>query len=501
MQKLPENSMQRPTVQKPHFSRLCSAYAGIVWILLLVGTMFLTACGSSSSSTGQIPVTLSGNWQFAVASPADGSFSGGLQGGFLLQQSGSVKGGAAYSVALPPAGTPTVCSSGSAPITGTITSQNVTLTAVAGNQTFVLTGTLSFDGQTMAGTYTSTVPAGSTCGTNQTGLQWSAILVPPMTGSVQGSFHSTGGAAGLKEQGFLVSGGLSQADNAGSSSAAVTGNLNFVNAVTLQTDYPCISTARVSGQISGNTVTLSILGSDGSNIGQIGASAGSGLQIATFDHAVGGYVLHSLGAPAYAVYAAACGGGSLATPADYGNLCLSLNSTAPCALPVTLTPAGLLFPTQLQGTTSMQTITLANASSSTLSNVNLALTNLSNYAETDDCGPVGVPSNLQPFSLSKGQSCVITISFTPQCGAQCPSSIDATLTLNDPANSTIYSVPITGTAFAPQQARFSTPDFGWTDVPKGNHIRLLLTSKRSEQAVPILNSRLGQDVEDHAEIY
>ena len=30
-------------------------------------------------------LTLSGNWQFTLANPPDGSFLGGLQGGFLLQ--------------------------------------------------------------------------------------------------------------------------------------------------------------------------------------------------------------------------------------------------------------------------------------------------------------------------------------------------------------------------------------------------------------------------------
>ena len=168
----------------------------------------LTACGGSSSSRSTVEnVTLAGNWQFAVAPPSDGSFLGGLQGGFLLQNGSSATGAAAYSVSLPELLIP--CSSGTAQITGTLSGQTVTLTAVAGTQTFTFTGTLAlnstpvvgstvFVGETMSGTYTSTAGTaadGTACGTAQTGLQWSAVLVPPITGIIQGSFHSTGGAA------------------------------------------------------------------------------------------------------------------------------------------------------------------------------------------------------------------------------------------------------------------------------------------------------------------
>ncbi len=164
-----------------------------------------------------------------MANPPDGSFLGGLQGGFLLQNSGSVTGAAVYSVSLPLLAFP--CNSGSAPITGTISGQTVTLTAVAGTQTFTLTGMLSSDGSTMVGTYKSTAGTaadGAPCGTVQTGLQWSAISVPPITGPIQGSFHSTGGSAGLSNQDFAVTGSLLQGENIGASNATVTGTLTFL---------------------------------------------------------------------------------------------------------------------------------------------------------------------------------------------------------------------------------------------------------------------------------
>ena len=128
-------------------------------LLLLAGAMTLSSCGgngNASKSNSQIPANLSGNWQFTMAPPADGSFAGGLQGGFLLQPSSSVTGAVAYSVSLPPIQNSMVCNSGSAAITGTLTGSNVVLTAVAASQTFSFTGTLSFDGSTIVGTYDST---------------------------------------------------------------------------------------------------------------------------------------------------------------------------------------------------------------------------------------------------------------------------------------------------------------------------------------------------------
>src|SRR5208282_470158 len=116
----------------------------------------------------------------------------------------------------------------------------------------------------------------------------------------------------LDEQDFVVSGALNQAVNTGASSAAVTGNLNFLNPTTNQSDYSCLSLATVSGQISGNTVVLQVLGPDGSVVGQIGDSPGSngvtGVNPATVTLAQGGYALSGAG-PTYMVATSTCPGG------------------------------------------------------------------------------------------------------------------------------------------------------------------------------------------------
>src|SRR5271170_5672467 len=181
MQTLITPRMRSRTNRRPQ--PVSTTHARCLFLLLLAATMALSACRVSNPAVPTVPATLSGNWQFTMAAPADGSFEGGLEGGFLLQTNGSATGSVAYSIALPNNPTPTVCNSGSAAITETLTAssgnQAVSITAVADTQTFTLTGTLSFDGSTMAGTYNSTsgtAADGTPCGTAQSGLQWSAIL-------------------------------------------------------------------------------------------------------------------------------------------------------------------------------------------------------------------------------------------------------------------------------------------------------------------------------------
>jgi hypothetical protein len=492
--------------------RFCTARMKSLALLLLTGTIMLSACGGGNSSSGpQIPLTLSGNWQFTMAPPSDGSFLGGLQGGFLLQNNGVVTGAATYSVSLPNLLIP--CNTGSAAITGSISGQSVkTLVAVAGTQTFTLTGTLSLDGLTMAGTYTSTAGTagdGSPCGTAQPpagvpGLQWSAVLVPPLTGSITGSFHSTGGAAGLDEQDFLVTGALNQAANTGTSNATVTGNLSFLNTLTNASDYPCFTSASLYGQISGNSVTLEMFGTDGSELGLIGEPVGSlgstGVNPVTLNSAHGGYVLQGDG-PSYLVATTPSGAtpcpGSLENifvAGDFGNICFALSGVSACQQPITLTPSALIFPAQVLGSPSTaQTITLANASGTMVGGVALNLTNsdgVANFTETDTCGVNGVPSLGQPFDLIAGQSCVITITFAPleTCAvgtpaAQCPSSLNATLVATSSNIETIFTVPITGNGV--NAAAASTRE---------------LDNDKTVQTLSSASNRIFHDVEHHAEI-
>ncbi|MGA7686008.1 MAG: hypothetical protein WCC32_08660 [Terriglobales bacterium] len=494
---------------------------GLPWLLLL-GTMVLSACGGGGSSA-VVPVnaTLSGNWQFTMAPPADGSYLGGLQGGFLLQANSAATGAATYAVSLPEL--PYPCNSGSATITGMMSTQNGwQLTAVAGTQTFTLTGTLSLDGLTMAGTYNSTAGTagdGSPCGTAQTGLQWSAVLIQPLTGSLAGNFHSAGGAAGLAEQDFLVSGSLVQAANTGSSSAVVTGTLTFLNSLADESDYPCFTVAALYGQVSGNSIALQITGSDGTVWGLIGEPVGSlgstGVNPVTVNAVHGGYVLQGAG-PSYSVATNACPGslGNLSEAGDFGSICLALNGVSACQQPITLTPSALIFETQTVGAPpAYQTITLANASGNSLGSVTLNLVNDSgtaNYTETDACGVNGAASLGQPFNLVAGQSCAITIGFGPleTCAVglppdQCPSPLNATLIVTTPSDGMIISMPITGTAVSEDAAATDQFDFGLESILEARVFPAPLTSGDGQPPRAVATNasdRISRCGGDHAEI-
>jgi hypothetical protein len=507
-------------------------------VLLLAGLM-LSGCGGSSSSSSQNRGLLAGNWQFTLASPADGSFAGSpnpactstagaplplCSGGFLLQNKGSVNGAVVYSIELPPTqsgGSPTLCNSGSAPITGTVSGQSVTLTAVAGTQTFTLTGTLAADGSIMMGTYSST--DGKGCGTAQTGLQWSATSVQPLTGSVQGIFHSAAGrfqtvsgdVLNISNQNFPVSGVLTQGANIGASNATVTGTLTFQG-------YPCLDTASVNGQISGNSVVLQIIASNGLNAGQIGSPglANDPISPVVFQSTQGGSVLK--GSKGYGVNTQFCPVSNL--PGDSGDICLALGNSTSCTQPISLSPASLTFPPQaLSAPPTTQTITLTNTdpSNATLTGLSIGnllepsssfggfsdFTGLPSFTEQDTCASAPQAT----FSLAPRQSCSITILFAPQqscpwlpfpappsaLGAPpsaCPLPLTATLTVNSPTSAdslTAFAVPITGTGLSAIVPSTPELDFGAEALSEASSAQVLSFTNQSNLPVQILPA-LGQ---------
>ncbi len=489
-------------------STLSASGIKVNWLLffLWTGLMALSACGGRSSSQPQATGTLAGNWQFTLSAPPDSSFVGGIQGGFLLQNNQSVTGGAVYAISLPAesGGSPTLCNSGSAPITGTFSGQNVTLTAVAGPQTFNLTGTLSASGSTMMGTYTST--DGQGCGTAQSGLPWSATFVPSVTGTIQGNFHSVLNPL-LKNQVFAVTGSLTQGENIGASNATVTGTLNFQN-------YPCLASASVNGTISGNSVILKIIATSGLNVGQIGAPAGyanpSPVSLMT---STAGSVLQ--GPNGYGVSTNACPGGTLA--GDIGDVCLALGSSTSCTQPILLTPAFITFPAQQVGsvpTAQVLTLTNNNVSGVPISGLSLSFSpqsgstspfgvsdfnGLPNFTEQDNCA--SIPGSA--FSLAPQQSCSITIAFSPQQScpwlpstvlggeppSACPLPLNATLTVNSPASAdsnTAFAVPITGTAFSAIVPSIPELDFGAEAVSETSQPQTLTFTNQGDGPVQIL---------------
>lgn len=471
--------------------------------LLLTGVLLLSSCGGNSSNQSQSG-QVSGNWQFTMAAPSDNSFLGGIQGGFLLQKNGAVSGEVVYAIQLPgqSGGLPTLCNGGSAPVTGTISGQTVTLIVNASPQSFTLTGGLSANGLTMMGTYTSTDGLG--CGTAQTGLQWSATSVPAVTGTVQGNFHSALDPA-LRNQDFPVTGTLTQGPNIGASNATITGTLFFPG-------YPCLPFASVNGQVSGNSIILTVFASDGLNVGQIGAPVGNtNPSPVSVVSSSSGTVLQ--GTNGYGVSTGSCPGGNIA--GDIGDVCLAIGSSTACTQPITLSPASLSFPSQQVGSAPIsQAITLTNSSANPLSGFSLSFNpqsgatsifglsdfdGLPNFTEQDNCA-----SSLgTSFSLNPQQSCTVTISFSPQqscpwlpsiaLGGEpptlCPFPLSASLTVNSPVsadNDTAFAVPISGIGFSAIVPSTAELDYGAEAVGEMSLPQTLSFTNQGANPVQIL---------------
>lgn len=497
------------SVGREAFLRVAAALA-----LATASLIVLSSCGGSGDPPGsQTNGQFTGNWQFTMAAPADNSFVGGLQGGFLIQnQNGVLTGSVIYSISLPPASSgaaPTLCNGGSAPVTGTVSGQSITLTAVASPQTFTLNGTLSADGTTVLGTYSST--NGKGCGTAQSGLQWTAVLVPPLTGTVQGFFHSVQDDPALQNQVFPVTGSLTQGQNIGASNATVSGTLTFQG-------YPCLSSASVNGQISGSSVILQIIGSNGLSAGQIGAYAGTTSfpsPVSVLSSSAG---LTLQGTNGYGVSTSSCPAGN--NPGDVGDICLGIGNTASCTQPVLISPASLSFPAQQVGTaatTQIITLTNNNLTSTPITGMTLSLTTINpapgiespfgasdftelpSFSEQDNCAS----SPGKSFSLAPQQSCYITIAFSPQQScpwmpstalqgvppSACPYPLQASLILKSPAsadNNTTFATPLSGIGYSAIFPSVPELDFGAEAVGEASEAQTFSFTNQGFAAVQIL---------------
>jgi len=213
---------------------------------VLLGIAFLAGCGTSDPKP--TPSTLSGNWSITLnrhATTDPQTFSG-----FLVQSGNTLSG----SVILGDG-----CS-GVGPVAGTLDGQNLNMTINEFGQELSLAGSVPTGNGILSGGF-STLPGGCTAFPN-TGT-WVAQLVPP----IRGTFHGTLTSAGNGNTN--ITGDLEQGDNTGASTAALTGT---VTANIPQQFCNYLTTATISGSISGTRATLNIFGPDGLQITQIEAS-------------------------------------------------------------------------------------------------------------------------------------------------------------------------------------------------------------------------------------
>ena len=137
---------------------------------------------------------------------------------------------------------------------GTAVSLTVNQTA----QSIGLTGKVSGDGSTISGDY-SILSSG--CGATETGT-WTAEKIKTLSGTLTGEF--TSGVVGVVP--FEFTGTVTQGANTGATFATLAGSMTSGNAV-------CLTDATISGNISGKSVVLNFLTSDGLAAGQLTGSA------------------------------------------------------------------------------------------------------------------------------------------------------------------------------------------------------------------------------------
>jgi hypothetical protein len=250
---------------------LASASAAVLLSFVLT---ILTACGSSSHSSTTATGALSGNWQINLLQ----EFPNQTQplrtlsvSGFLSQSGNDVTGSVQGPSILSSNGSVLNCG-GTAILSGTVNGQSVTFTENIGGTLYTFTGAISLDNKSIAGDFQA--PAGA-CFTTPTTGTFNAFQIPPLNGTFTGTLQSQ--YMGLLQTGGLsanpvsvsASGSFTQSDNAGGSSASVSGTVTAVG-------YPCFSTVSMTGTISGQSVYLDVYNYNGDFIGTLGTPPGTG---------------------------------------------------------------------------------------------------------------------------------------------------------------------------------------------------------------------------------
>jgi hypothetical protein len=226
--------------------KLVKSSALILLIGLLIGGM---SCGSSGSAKPQSG-PLTGNWQISLLRHVQPDpalvFSG-----FLIQSGNSVTGAVSLG---------SNCS-GVGPITGTVDGQNINLTINEFGEAISLQGTMASGTAPMSGEF-SNLAGGCTAFAN-TGT-WSAVQVAPIAGTFHGTFVSS---PAIGNGTIEVSGNLDQGPNTGNSTASLSGSITS-NSGTQFCSY--LSSASVTGLVSGTSVVLNLFGPNGEQTAKFG---------------------------------------------------------------------------------------------------------------------------------------------------------------------------------------------------------------------------------------
>lgn len=144
-------------------------------------------------------------------------------------------------------------------------------------------------------------------------------------------------------------------------------------------------------------------------------------------------------------------------------------------LPVTLSPANLVFATQVVGTqSSPQYVTVTNASGAIL-NITSIVTS-ANFIQTNDCGS----------SVGVDGGCTITVTFAPQESG----NLNGLITITDSAPNSPQRVPMTGVATAITLSP-SSLDFGGQPVGTTSPPQIVTLTNVGSKTVAILRVGIG----------
>jgi hypothetical protein len=220
-------------------------------LMIMAGAL---SCGNSSSTPPPTGV-LTGNWQISLLRHSNPTLQ--VYTGFLQQSGNSISGLMILGDGC----------SGVGPVSGSLSGQNLQLDINEFGQDLTLSGTLppggSSPGTLLTGAFST---LGGGCTSFPSTGTWSAVEVQPVSGPFHGTVTLSDGETLLN-----VTGTLTQGPNTGSSNASLNGTIT-ASGGTAFCSY--LSTATITGFISGTSVSLNLFGPDGSLIAQAGGSSG-----------------------------------------------------------------------------------------------------------------------------------------------------------------------------------------------------------------------------------
>ena len=231
--------------------------------LLLTMLLIAINCGGGAAATGPSNGALSGNWEiqlFRHVNPNPPL----VYTGFLIQSGNNITGSLMFDLSTVGSGT---CE-GAGSVNGTMKQQEIALTINEQGEDISLSGTMPSGSSSTSLTGQFSNLAGGCTNYANTGT-WTATSIAPVTGSFHGTFTSTNTPSNGT---FNVTGSMNQGANTGADTATLSGSIAASNTPSF---CSYVSSATISGLISGTSVLIGLYGPNGAQITQLGGVGGN----------------------------------------------------------------------------------------------------------------------------------------------------------------------------------------------------------------------------------